>query len=264
MPNDPLYDREWCDLVFEHRNRDYGAYELRRLAGRRYRYVMAIFGSIFLALLIAAGVMAYHIYTLAKEAASEIDKIAKMEPLKSKEEYEIKKISAGRKVTPHMAKNASEAMPVITEESSNTLPIGEATPDEIDIDEKTFVAVDMDKQHNAEQKDLPVEGAQLTATEVVEEMPQFPGGLKALMQYLDEHVTYPEVCQKGKVTGTVEVTFIVDVDGSILDARVTQKAHPRLDKAALTAIEGMAKWKPGKYHGFSTPVQVTIPVQFSL
>ena len=79
--------------------------------------------------------------------------------------------------------------PVIVDEAVTSSPIGIDGPDDSKITPNDDLT-DQDVHHNAGQTDLPVEGPQLTATQVVEEMPQFPGGLIALSQYLDEHIVF--------------------------------------------------------------------------
>ena len=124
--------------------------------------------------------------------------------------------------------------------------------------------VDQDIHHNADQPDLPVEGPQLTATEVVEEMPQFPGGYKAMVKFLDDNIVYSGAAQRLQLDGTCEVAFVVQPDGSITDIELTKKTQPMLDRAVMTGIKRMPKWKPGKHKGKVSPVRVTIPITFVL
>ena len=135
--------------------------------------------------------------------------------------------------------------------------------EELKIDEEVFVKIPEDTVRiNEDRKDLPVEAAPLTPTEVVEEMPQFPGGWYALKRYLDEHVPYPKGCIDRRIQGDVEVAFYVDQNGGVLEPKVTKSVHPELDAAALQGIKGMPQWTPGRRNGKVTIVRIRIPVHF--
>ena len=100
--------------------------------------------------------------------------------------------------------------------------------------------------------------------EVVEEMPGFPGGQGALMQYLARNVKYPVEAQTKGIQGRVIVSFIVRKDGNISDIKVIRSVDPYLDKEAARVIAAMPKWKPGKQRGETVNVRFTVPVAFRL
>ena len=100
--------------------------------------------------------------------------------------------------------------------------------------------------------------------DVVEEMPQFPGGAAALMQYLSKNIRYPEEAYKNNIQGRVIVNFIVETDGSITEAKVWRSIHPLLDAEALRVINAMPKWNPGIQGGKPVRVKYTVPVTFKL
>ncbi|WP_217931104.1 M56 family metallopeptidase [Bacteroides caecimuris] len=99
---------------------------------------------------------------------------------------------------------------------------------------------------------------------VVEEMPDFPGGMKALMDYLSENVKYPAEAHAIGAQGRVIVSFTVKKDGSIADTKVERSVNPYLDKEAMRVIAAMPKWKPGKQRGEAVNVKLTVPVAFRL
>ncbi len=99
---------------------------------------------------------------------------------------------------------------------------------------------------------------------VVEEMPDFPGGMKALMDYLSENVKYPAEAHAIGAQGRVIVSFTVKKDGSIADTKVERSVNPYLDKEAMRVIAAMPKWKPGKQRGEAVNVKFTVPVAFRL
>ncbi len=100
--------------------------------------------------------------------------------------------------------------------------------------------------------------------DVVEEMPEYPGGISAMMQYLSANVKYPEEAHKKGIQGRVIVTFVVGKDGSISDAKLMRRVDPLLDAEALRVTNSMPKWKPGRQNGEAVAVKYTIPVTFKL
>ncbi|WP_315083363.1 M56 family metallopeptidase [Bacteroides heparinolyticus] len=113
----------------------------------------------------------------------------------------------------------------------------------------------------------PVKGtakAEGTVFEVVEQMPEFPGGLPALMRFLSENIKYPVLAQKAGTQGKVTIRFIVDTEGNITNPEVVQGVDPLLDAEAIRVISGMPKWKPGKQRGEVVNVRYALPVTFRL
>lgn len=99
---------------------------------------------------------------------------------------------------------------------------------------------------------------------VVEEMPDFPGGQMELLKYLGKSIKYPVIAQENGIQGRVVCAFVINRDGSIVDAEVLRGVDPSLDKEALRVINSMPKWKPGKQRGKPVRVKYTVPVVFRL
>lgn len=100
--------------------------------------------------------------------------------------------------------------------------------------------------------------------QVVEEMPEYPGGMSELMKYLSTNMRYPKEAQSKGIQGRVIVQFVVEKDGSITDAKVMKPVDPQLDAEALRAVNAMPKWTPGKQKGKAVRVRYTLPVMFHL
>ena len=105
----------------------------------------------------------------------------------------------------------------------------------------------------------PVQG---DVFDVVEEMPQYPGGPQALFEFLSNNVKYPEEAEKAGIQGRVIATFVVETDGSISQPTVVKSVDPLLDAEALRVISAMPKWKPGKQNGQVVRVKYTVPLSF--
>ncbi len=98
---------------------------------------------------------------------------------------------------------------------------------------------------------------------VVEEAPEFPGGLEALYQFLAANIKYPggpDDCVSGKVF----VSFVIEKDGTVSDAKVVRKLHPAFDAEALRVVKLMPKWEPGRQDGKPVRVQFNLPINFNL
>lgn len=100
--------------------------------------------------------------------------------------------------------------------------------------------------------------------EVVENAPEFPGGVSGLMEFLSENIRYPVEAQEKNIQGRVICRFVVKKDGSISDVEVIRGVDPLLDAEAIRVIEQMPTWKPGTQRGEAVNVHFTIPIQFSL
>ncbi len=99
---------------------------------------------------------------------------------------------------------------------------------------------------------------------IVEEMPEFPGGEAALRAYIAKSINYPVIAQENGIQGKVYVTFVVDKDGGISDAKIARGVDPSLDKEALRVVNALPKWKPGKQRGKPVRVSYTVPISFVL
>ena len=100
--------------------------------------------------------------------------------------------------------------------------------------------------------------------DVVEQMPQFPGGSMALFEYLMQNVKYPEDAEKQKVEGSVIANFVVEADGTIANVGVSRPVFPSLDAEAIRVLKAMPKWTPGRQDGKAVRVRYVVPVRFKL
>ena len=141
--------------------------------------------------------------------------------------------------------------------------------DDADVEETT-IATSEETNQAVEIKYVPVaveeeEPEEQTIFEVVEQMPEFPnGGMAGLMQYLSKNIKYPTIAQENGTQGRVTVQFVVNRDGSIVDAKVLRGVDPYLDKEAIRVSSSMPKWKPGMQRGKAVRVKYTVPVMFRL
>lgn len=139
--------------------------------------------------------------------------------------------------------------------------------DDLDVPDLDIEDADIDEDTEATviPMDEPTEDYDYEATfNIVEHMPQFPGGEKALFKFLSRTVKYPVIAQENGIEGVVFVGFVIDKDGSIINVKVLRPVDPSLDKEAIRVIKAMPKWKPGRQRNKNVRVSYTVPIKFQL
>jgi protein TonB len=99
---------------------------------------------------------------------------------------------------------------------------------------------------------------------IVEDMPEFPGGMAALQKFIAQSIKYPVIAQENGIQGKVFVNFVVNTDGSVTNAKIARGVDPSLDKEALRVVMTLPKWKPGRQGGKPVRVSYTVPINFQL
>ena len=134
--------------------------------------------------------------------------------------------------------------------------IGEQFPEVAEVQQKA--------EAKASDATVPADTTKNVVYDVTETMPQFPGGQGVLMKYLAANIKYPASAVKAKKQGRVLVTFVIQKDGSVTNARIARSVDPELDAEALRIVKAMPNWTPGTQDGKPVNVKYIIPVKFSL
>ena len=270
-----LVSLEWTDLVFEGRNQNYGAYQLRKETSKRNIW-SAIF-VVLMAVLLYLGLTLENIVeahrtventqivevTNLRDKKKEV-KVERKEEIKLEPERIVEKVKSSIKFTAPVIKkdnlvNEEEEIKLDEIEKSNKA-IGAFTVEGNDevggevLKVKEEIAQPEPPKHEEDNK----------VFEVVEQMPSFPGGYAALMQWLGSNMKYPTIAAENNVQGRVIVQFVVEKDGSITDVHVAKSVDPSLDKEASRVVKAMPKWIPGKQNSSPVRVRFTVPVTFKL
>ena len=260
-----LVSREWCDLVFEGRNRLYGAYRLRQEAGRRY--ACALWGTalvLLLAVLLTVGINTYYSLRSNRELAQLLEEMRRMDALQRQDAHLLRFVDLQPPAV-EQQKKLVVRVPEIVDKPEVTAVVQPAIPEipaaETLVDTTATVAAPADSLV-ATPAEEPLALPPLTPTEVVQEMPTFPGGVAALMQWLDKNIVYPPLVIQQNIEGTTFLTFLVDIDGAVLDPKVEEPLHPMISAAIMTAARRMPKWEPGRKNGQLSIVRVTIPIEY--
>lgn len=272
-----LVDNSWTDLVFEGRNKAYGAYRLRR--GTSKRNVLAIIIMLVAAAIIAALIGVNAIIEANKEKVAvttdvELSKLAekkeakveKKAPVKVEQKQEVvEKVKSSVKFVAPIIKKDQDVTPADELKSQEDLSQNKTAIGSFDVkgNDDAEGEVLKAKQEIAQPEPVQKEEEQ-KVFDVVEQMPQFPGGPSALFEYLSKNIKYPVVAEENGVQGRVIVTFVVEKDGSITDVKVVKSVDPSLDREAKRVVSSMPHWIPGKQNGSAVRVKYTVPVTFRL
>ena len=272
-----LIDNNWVDLVFEGKNQAYGAYQLRKKTGsRNLKALLTMFAAFAIIAAIVIAKVQIDNYIAARNAAMVEDvelanlaekkeaKVERHEDENQVEKIEVEKVKSSVAFTVPEIKKDEEVQEDQEIKSQDDLAetntaIGAFT---VEGDDDAAGEVLKVKETIAEPEPPKVEETKVF--DVVEEMPQFPGGSSALFEYLSKNIKYPVVAEENGVQGRVVVTFVVERDGSITDVKVVKSVDPSLDKEAQRVVKSMPHWIPGKQNGSAVRVKYTVPVTFRL
>ena len=274
-----LISNEWSDMMFENRNKEYGAYVLRRQTGRRNVIsmvaVLLLFAAVMVFMIAKNAYEAYQKEHAVMDQVTELSaltqqkkKEAKVErkeiPIKQEQQQVVEKVKSSVKFTAPVIKKDDEVKPEDELKSQDEIMNSKVAVGALNVvgnDEngevlkaKEVIATEPVKPKEEENK----------VFDVVEQMPSYPGGMGALMQYLSSHIKYPAIAEENGIQGRVICTFVVERDGSITDVRIAKSVDPSLDKEAMRVVSSMPKWIPGKQNGSAVRVKYTLPVTFRL
>jgi protein TonB len=278
-----LSSREWCDLVFEGKNKDFGAYVIRTESTKRHN--MAVLWTLIGALAVAAlafGLVKANQYLEERRLANQGDQTEIFMDLTTEEP----------EAEPEQQRVEPEKPEVLPEEVLKSVKVTELqiveddkvkkedeikTQDELKETETAFGQKDNEK--GTEDRNVtrtlkeevvvekPVEKKEEKKEEIfrsVEQMPQFPGGEAALMKYLQSHINYPPMAAENNVQGRVVVQFVVDKTGKVGEVKVVRSVDKDLDKEAVRVCKSLPKFTPGRQNGQAVSVWYTLPVTFKL
>lgn len=271
--NIQLNSTDWCDIVFTGKNKSYGAYALRQSSSKRH--ILA-----FLVVLIFVGVVAglpsfLNAVNPPKEYVQNVTDI-----------YTIGKLDDPVQEEPIVEPSTTPPAPPVIDSKQFTPPA--IKPDEMVDPSKelesqvelnksksliTTVTVESGNTTGIDPGELEREQRQITnqppqepnkVFDIVEVMPQFPGGNSELMRYLGTNIKYPTIAAENGIQGRVVLKFVVSKDGSISNIQIVRSLDPSCDKEAIRVIKGMPKWIPGMQNGHPVAVYFTLPVLFKL
>ena len=278
-----LSSREWCDLVFEGKNKDFGAYVIRTDSPKRHNRAVlwTIIGAILFGLL-AFGFVKANQYLeerrLAEQGEQEEVLIDMSQDAEEPEQEEQRLEQPKPEVLPEeVLKSVKVTELQIVEDDKVKKEDEIKTQDELKETETAFGQKDNEKGTEDRnitktlKDEVVVEKKEEKPKEVkeeifrsVEQMPQFPGGDAALMKFLQSHINYPPMAAENNVQGKVILQFVVEKDGKVGEVKVARSVDKDLDREAIRVVKTLPRFTPGRQNGQPVRVWYTLPVTFKL
>ena len=286
-----LTAKDWCELVFEGRNKNYGAYRMRANHGRRQLRAVV---------LLIAGLASIILFILAKNAVQaaiersnlgDNEQVTEMSDLKTEEpKKEEKKIEKPKEIEQPKAQEVQVrntiqmVVPKIVDDDQVDHSKEMKSQKELK-DSKAAIGIqnvftgsdqgkvteDLQQGQVASNRNAPpvaveqkVEKQVVQDNNVVDVPASFPGGDAALRQFIAKNTVYPEIAIEQGLQGTVVLRFKVDVDGSVSTVSVKKSLSRECDKAAMDVFRKLPKFTPAKTNGHPVPVWFTMPVKFAI
>jgi protein TonB len=249
----PAFD----DIVFEDRNKEYGAYKLRKKYNRTV-IVALVIGTIILATAIITPYLnAKALDNRQKRAEREVE--IKMENLDAPAEQVA---PPPPPPPPPEAIQQAEYVPPVVVDSIKPEEVSQLmTADQAQVEVKDQQAVEVVE---AVKEEVQEEDPEATVFVIVEEMPMFPGGNFELQKYIADHTNYPDIAKENNIQGRVIVKFCVTSKGGVSQISVVKGVDPELDAEAIRVVSSLPSFKPGKQGGKPVPVWYVVPITFQL
>lgn len=264
-----IFSQEWCDIVFEGRPKDYGAYMLRKLSSRRHRIAIITVLVFCLAVFTLPGL----VKTIIPEGRNvnvEVTNLAKIDLEKNKpkefitpkiEQEPPRKIVSTIKFTPPVIKDDidvhdEEIMKTQEEVTESKLSVSVA---DVKGNTETADLADLQEQQNQVAEEEVTEPYRY-----VEQSPEYPGGEIARTKFLQDNIKYPIMARESGIQGVVYITFVVGKTGEISNVQILRGIGGGCDEEAVRVIKLMPKWIPGRQNGKPVPVWFNFPLRFTL
>lgn len=274
-----LSSKEWCDLIFAGKNKDFGAYKLRQASDKRHNKAFII---VIISLLVISGIIFSVVKVqeeiakrelLAQAAQQQMAEIAMDEP---EEEEQVEEIEIEQPETPPEEIVNQQKITEIAIVPDDQVTDEDKVKSQADLEQNTAIAgaVNFDDGTDdiskiTEQKveivqEVPKEKPKEKVFTHVEQMPQFPGGDAELYKFINNNLNYPAMAIENGVQGKVIVQFVVTKDGSVGNVKVARSVDRDLDNEAVRVCKKLPKFIPGKQNGQPVNVWYTLPVTFRL
>lgn len=260
-----LTSLEWRELIFQGKNKEYGAYKMRSESDRRHNTAMII-----------VAVVAVVAFSLPKliELATPKQKIVNVDVMKMSSlikpevKNDIKK-AAPVEPPPALKSSIRFTAPVIkkdeeVKDEEQMKSQEELTNTKVAISVADVKGVENGKIDIADVKQAVTQEVEEKVYTVIEQMPVFPGGEQELLNYINKNIKYPVIAQENGIQGKVILRFVVSKTGVVDKVEVIRSLDPACDKEAIRVVKSLPKFIPGKQNGMNVAVWYTLPVTYKL
>jgi len=269
-----LNSGDWCDMIFEGKNKEYGAYALRMSSSKRHI-------NAFLASIVFVGIVASvpSFLKAVKPANQNLGGVTSVTEFTNLQQPEIPEETV---VQPELAPPPQQEIkatiqftpPVITEDSKVADDKEMKAADEMLKNKNLQISIvdyaDGSTDKNAVDPRELIENRKIVEEkpeppiEFAQQMPQYPGGDTELIRYIGNSLRYPTIAAESGIEGRVVLRFVVGKDGSVSDVQVVKTLDPLCDKEAMRVVKSMQRWIPGMQNGRPVSVYYTLPILFKL
>ena len=259
---------EWRELVFQGKNKEYGAYTLRGESDRRHNRAMLI---VAIVTVIGFSIPKLVEFVKSRQAVKEdygVTKMTQFKPAEVKDDH-IKKVESVEPPPP--IKNSVKFTAPIIKEDKDVSDQDELKSQEEINNAKGIVSIatvvggdDVNGKDIADLKEVVTQVAEEKPYEVVEQMPSFPGGDAELLTYISKTLKYPVIAQENGIQGTVIVRFVVSKNGAVEKVEVVRSLDSACDREAIRVVKSLPHWIPGKQNGANVAVYYTLPIKYKL
>ena len=280
-----LASREWCDMVFEGRNKEYGAYRHRANKGKFQ------LRAIIIVLIMIAAIVAFILAKTAVEAAlsegknldedqiTELAELKKDEPTKEEPKKKEPELEYEKPVEKVAVKSSIQfTVPKIVEDekvdhSKELKTQDEVTKNKFAIASQDYVNEtggtginidDLKENQQAGGTTVPPKEPEVVDNAIVEVPATYPGGEAALLAFVSKNLVYPAIAQEQELQGVVVLRFKVDVDGSVSSVKIEKSLSKECDQAAAEVVRKLHRFVPAKQQGHPVPVWFRLPVRFRI
>jgi periplasmic protein TonB len=245
-------NNNWDEIVFEFKNKEYGAFLLRK------KYTKSLITAIIIGIAITVLIIVPAFLTLTYDDTDAfiVDNSITANLINIKQHQE--EIPPPPPPPPiEIKKKTKFNTPVVVDTVKEVVEI---TPSDQVIDSIT----------NQEVKDVALTDSYVSIEEepvdflIIEEKPEFPGGETALMRYIASNIKYTEAIKESGISGKLLIFFVINQEGKVTNVELLKSIDPYLDKEALRAVTDMPEWKPGKQKGKPVRVSFKLPIYFKL
>lgn len=280
-----LASQQWCDLVFEGRNKEYGAYRARANKGKfqlRAIIIVLIALAALVAILLAKTAVEAAIErnrALNGDQVTELQELKKEEPKKEEQKKKEPELEYEKPVEKVAVKSSIQfTVPKIVEDdkvdhSKELKTQEEVTKNKFAIASQDYVNEtgggginidDLKENQQAGGTSVPPKEPEVVDNAIVEVPATYPGGEAALLEFVNKNVVYPAIAIEQELQGTVILRFKVDVDGSVSTVKVEKSLSKECDKAAADVVRKLKRFVPAKQQGHPVPVWFRLPVRFRI
>ena len=264
-----IFSNDWCDIIFELKNKDYGAFIIRKTSDRRH-FISIVIGCLLFSLAVSMPTIIKNIIPEKKKDMSidktildiinkqKEDKKDEPKPIIPEEQEIVRKTI--QFVIPKADETAKEEDSLLTQKQLQEKPIEIGAVNNLKGDDSPIDPSILTDKPKVIDNDVDV----LVDINGVEVKPDFPGGIEKLYEYLGKNINYPEYERDNDISGTVYIQFEVAKDGKIKDVQIVRSVSKNIDDEAMRVVRSMPAWIPGKQNGRPVRVKFILPVKFTL